>query len=36
VTGLQLYIDFIVFALGAVVGSFLNVCITGCLSINPS
>lgn len=26
-TGLQLYIDFIVFALGAVVGSFLNVCI---------
>jgi leader peptidase (prepilin peptidase)/N-methyltransferase len=27
VTGLQLYIDFIVFAFGAVVGSFLNVCI---------
>ena len=26
-TGLQLYIDFIVFAFGAVVGSFLNVCI---------
>jgi leader peptidase (prepilin peptidase)/N-methyltransferase len=27
VTGLQLYIDFIVFTFGAVVGSFLNVCI---------
>jgi leader peptidase (prepilin peptidase)/N-methyltransferase len=27
VTGLQLYIDFIVFSFGAVVGSFLNVCI---------
>lgn len=26
-TGLQLYIDFMVFAFGAVVGSFLNVCI---------
>ena len=26
-TGLQLYIDFIVFAFGAVIGSFLNVCI---------
>ena len=26
-TGLQLYIDFIVFSFGAVVGSFLNVCI---------
>ncbi|HXI84718.1 MAG TPA: prepilin peptidase [Verrucomicrobiae bacterium] len=26
-TGLQLYIDFLVFAFGAVVGSFLNVCI---------
>lgn len=26
-TGLQLYIDFIVFSFGAVIGSFLNVCI---------
>jgi leader peptidase (prepilin peptidase)/N-methyltransferase len=26
-TGLQLYLDFIVFAFGAVIGSFLNVCV---------
>jgi leader peptidase (prepilin peptidase) / N-methyltransferase len=27
VTGLQLYLDFVVFAFGAVIGSFLNVCV---------